>query len=192
MLQGKYAENKNRSLLFGSDDLVLWCERKLYNISFVPIFIDFFSQICVVECLIRSLLITSNSFNNVPNRNFRRTGCCICCKSVLMMFCWDVEHMSKSCTSALWVETGSPASLQKLIVPGQKEEGENALHILLPPTPFSSLASNKMMSHMVEYVVPDELTVSIPPRMGLVLIVRAFTHRVEHQTPLLKNKGFKA
>lgn len=100
--------------------------------------------------------------------------------------------MSKSCTSALWVETGSPASLQKLIVPGQKEEGENALHILLPPTPFSSLASNEMMPHMVEYVVPDELTVSIPPRMGLVLIVHAFTHRVEHQTPSLKTKGFEA
>lgn len=99
--------------------------------------------------------------------------------------------MSKSCTSALWVETGSTVSLQKLIVPGQREEGENALHILLPPTPFSSLASNETMSHMVEYTVPDEFTVSIPPRMGLVLIVCTCTHSVEKQAPLLKNKDFK-
>lgn len=100
--------------------------------------------------------------------------------------------MSKSCMSALWVEAGSTVSLQKLIVPGQREEGENSLHILLPPTPFSSLASNKTMSHMVEYTVPDEFTVSIPPRMGLVLIVCTCTHSVEKQTPLLKNKNFKA
>lgn len=57
-----------------------------------------------------------------------------------------------------------------------REEGENTLHILLPPTPFSSLASNKTMSHMVEYTVPDEFTVSIPPRMDLVLIVCTCTH----------------
>lgn len=100
--------------------------------------------------------------------------------------------MSKGCTSALWVETGSTVSLQKLTMPGQREEGENALCILLPPTPFSSLASNKAMSHMVEYTVPDELTVSVPPRMGLVLIVRTSTHSVENKTTLKKNKGFKA
>lgn len=69
----------------------------------------------------------------------------------------------------------APLSLQKLIVPGQREEGENALHILLPPTRSSSLASNKTTSHMVEYTVPDEFTVSIPPRMGLVLIVCTYT-----------------
>ena len=98
--------------------------------------------------------------------------------------------MSKSCMSALCMETGSTVSLQKLIVPGQREGGENALHILLPPIPFSSLASNKTMSHIVEYAVPDELTVSIPPRMGLVLIAHTCAHSVENQTPLLKNKGF--
>ena len=94
--------------------------------------------------------------------------------------------MLKSCASALWVETGSTVSLQKSIVPGQGEEGENALYILLPPTPFSSLASNKTMSHMAEYVVPEDLAVSIPPRMDLVLIVYTCTHSVENQTPLLK------
>lgn len=90
------------------------------------------------------------------------------------------------------METGSTVSLQKWIVPGQREEGENALHLLLPPTPFSSLASNKTVSHMVEYAVPDELTVSIPPRMDLVLIVHTCTHSVENQTPLSKPHDFKA
>lgn len=42
---------------------------------------------------------------------------------------------------------------------------------------------------MVECTVPDELTVSIPPRRGLVLIVHACTHCVENQTPLLRDKG---
>lgn len=45
---------------------------------------------------------------------------------------------------------------------------------------------------MAEYSVPDEFTVSIPPRMGLVLIVCTCTHSVEKQTPLLKNKDVKA
>lgn len=45
---------------------------------------------------------------------------------------------------------------------------------------------------MVERAVPDELTVSVPPRMGLVLIVHACTHRAESQTPLPKNKGSEA
>lgn len=45
---------------------------------------------------------------------------------------------------------------------------------------------------MVEYTVPDELTVFIPPRMGLVLIVHTCTHSVENQAPLPKNKDFKA
>lgn len=100
-----------------------------------------------------------------------------------------MQNMCLSCTGAHWVETGCTLHLPKLIVPEQSEEGENALHILLPPTPFSSLAPNKTMSHMVECVVPDELTVSIPPRTGLVLIVHACTHSVENQTPLLRDKG---
>lgn len=99
------------------------------------------------------------------------------------------QNTSGSCTGALWLQTSCALRLQKLIMPGQSEEGENALHILLPPTPFSSLAPNKTMSHMVECVVPDELTVSVPPRTGLVLIVRACTHSVESQTPLLRDKG---
>lgn len=100
--------------------------------------------------------------------------------------------MARSRASALGVETGCAPGLQKLSVPGRREEGANALHILLPPTPLSSLASNETMSHMVEHAVPDELTVSVPPRMGLVLIVRACTHRAGSQSPLLKNKGSEA